>query len=116
MENWKIKHLGTEIFHDLKKLDWVNLEDNICVNNLYNGETEINELKEDIKMKCKNPNEVPATTTTTTTQTSTTTSTTKTPLNADFIEFKKSLSNFFDNLFTELREANEKLKNQKIVN
>ena len=69
----KIKYLGTRIFHDLKKLDSVSLYDNICVNKEYNGATEINQLKEDIKMKCKNPNEVPPTTTTTT----------ETPMNAE---------------------------------
>ena len=106
----KIKYLGTEIFHDLKKLNFVGLYGNICVDGNYDGTTKINQLKDDIKMKCKNPNEVPAATT------RTTTTTTQTPMNADVIEFKKSLSNFFDNLFTELRAANEKLKNQKIVN
>ena len=75
-------------------------------NEFYNEATEINQMKNDIKMKCKNPNEFPATTTTTTT-----TTTTQNPMYADVIEFKKSLSNFFDNLFTELREANEKLRN-----
>ena len=119
----KIKYLGTEMFNDLKKLNWVVLYDNICINEFYKGKTEIIQLKDDIKMKCKNPNENPATTTTTTTQNSTTTSTAQTPatttaqnpMNADFIEFKKSLSNFFDNLFTELRAANEKLKNHTML-
>ena len=105
----RIKYLGTEIFHDLKKLDFVDLEGNICVDDEYRGTTKINQLKNDIKMKCMNPNEVPAMTTTTTT-----TSTTQNPMNADFIEFKKSVSNFFNNLFTELREANEKLNNQTL--
>ena len=36
-------------------------------------------------------------------------------MNSDVIEFKKSVSNFFDNLFTELMEANEKLKNQTMM-
>ena len=60
-----IKYLGTEIFNSLEKLDWVCLYGNICVNKNYRGKTEINQLKKDIKMKCKNPNEFPATTSTT---------------------------------------------------
>ena len=61
----KIKILGTEIFQGLKKIKSVHLRWNICVNKEYKGATEINQLKNDIKMKCKNPSEVPATTTTT---------------------------------------------------
>ena len=63
----KIKYLGTEIFNHLEKLNYVDLGNNICVNKIYDGATEINQLREDIKMKCKNSNEVSATTTTTTT-------------------------------------------------
>ena len=55
--NNKIKHLGTEIFHDLKKINYVDLEDNICVNKRYNGATEINKMKHDIKMNCDIPND-----------------------------------------------------------
>ena len=51
----KIKYLGTEIFNDLQKLDFVNLGNNICVNKLYNGTTEINKMKHDIKMNCDIP-------------------------------------------------------------
>ena len=57
--NNKIKYIGTEVFN-YRKLNFVHLEDNICVNKRYYG---IFELKIDIKMKCKNPNEVPTTTT-----------------------------------------------------
>ena len=103
-----MSHEG-ELFHGLNKLKIVDLRWNICVNKLYNESTEIIQLKKDIKMKCKNPNEVPAMTTTTTQTPATTTA--QNPMNADFIEFKKSLSNFFDNLFTEILEANGKLKN-----
>ena len=52
----KIKYLGTEIFNNLKKLDYVDLRNNICVNKKYDGATEINQLKNDIKMNCDVPN------------------------------------------------------------
>ena len=77
----KIKYLGTEIFNDLKKLNFVDLRKNICVNKSYYGATEIIQLNKDIKMKCKNPNEVPATTTTTST-----TSITQDPNGTDVFE------------------------------
>ena len=113
----KIKYLGAEIFNDLKKLYRVNLEGNICVNYNYYG-TEINQLKDDIKMKCKNPNEVPATTTTTTrrtttmtqnptttttTQNPTTTTTTQNPMAEKLIEMQEQITK----LENELREAKE---------
>ena len=63
----KIKYLGSEIFNNLKKLDFVDLEDNICVNKIYRRTTEITQLKDDIKIKCRNPNENPAATITSTT-------------------------------------------------
>ena len=112
--NNRIICLGTELFNDLENLYYVDLEGNICVNKRYNGATEINQLKEDIKMKCMNPNEIPATTTTTTTttprttttsttQTPTTTSTTQNPMADKFIEMQEQNAK----LEKELREAKE---------
>ena len=97
LNNNRIKYLGTEIFDDLKKLNSVVLYYNICVNKRYDGATQINQLKDDIKMKCKNSNEVlaTATTTTTTTQTPTTTlttSTTQNPMEVNLIEMKEQIS------------------------
>ena len=54
----KIKYLGTELFHGLKKLDWVDLERNICVNHYYIGATKINQLKDDIKLNCTKSNAI----------------------------------------------------------
>ena len=77
LSNNKIKYLGTEIFHELTNLNRVHLKNNICVNKVYNGKTKVIQLKEDMRMKCKNLNEVPAMITAT-----------QIPMNADVIEFK----------------------------
>ena len=104
----RIKYLGTEILNDLKKLNSVDLRYNICVSKYYNGITKItkkkkkiyDQLKEDIKINCTKPNEVPATTTTTTqtpttttttTQTPTTTSTTQNPMEVKLIELQEHI-------------------------
>ena len=68
LDSNKIKYLGTDIFTVLKKLNFVYLRSNNCVDKQYDGSEAINQLKNDIKMICKNTNEVPATTATTTTQ------------------------------------------------
>ena len=63
LDNNKIKFLGSGLFDTLTKLYHVNLEVNICVSKDYDGATAITQMKEDIKLYCKNPNEVPASTT-----------------------------------------------------
>ena len=95
----RIKYLGTKIFNGLKKLNYVDLEGNICVDDEYKGTTEITQLKGDIKIKCRNPNENPATTTTTTTSTTKAPTTTSTTQN--------SMEEKITKLKNELREANE---------
>ena len=105
----RIKYLGTEIFKSLNKLHYVDLGWNICVDTNYNGTTQINQLKNDIKMRCKNPNEVPATTTTitrrttTTTQTPTTTTTTQNPMEEILIEMQEKTTKIEE----EFRKAKE---------
>ena len=100
LEYNKIKYLGAEIFNNLKELYFVGLDDNICVSKNYYGATEINQLKDDIKMKCKNPNEVPAMATTTTRRTTTTT---QNPMEVKLIEMQEKNRK----LEEELREAKE---------
>ena len=58
----KIKFIGSELFNGLTKLNKLNLIDNICISKDNTGATEILQLKKEIKIKCNNPNEVPATT------------------------------------------------------
>ena len=91
-----IKFLGSGLFNGLMKLNKVDLRVNYCVSEQFEGTSEIMQLKNDIKMNCFNPNEVPAPKT----------------LNAKVNEFKTTLSNFFDNLFKKLLKANNELKNQ----
>ena len=90
-----IKYLGTGMFNSLTKLNEVYLMNNICLNENYNGATNISQLKEDIEMYCKNPNEILTTTTTT--------STTQNPMEVKSIEMQEKITK----LEKELREAKE---------
>lgn len=113
LSNNKIKYIGHDLLNDLQKKTHIFLSDNICVNNNYLIYFNIEDLKEKIRNKCFNPNTTPATPTTTTmnpiiaTTTTSRTTTTPTPFNA----FMRKWSDLFDKLMTDLKEANDKLKN-----
>ena len=55
LNNNKIKYSGSGVFDQLKKLNKVYLRSNICVNKDF---SDINQLKEDIKLECNNPNDL----------------------------------------------------------
>ena len=55
--NNKIKFIGSTVFDELYKLDQIKIEGNICLSKKYNQIKEINELKTDIDLKCKSPND-----------------------------------------------------------
>ena len=56
--NNKLKFIGSTLFNGLTKLNYVDSEINVCINKIYEGSTEITQLKEDIKTQCFNPNEI----------------------------------------------------------
>ena len=56
IRNNKIKFIATGFLNGLTQLNKVELIDNICVSKNYEGTTAIIQLKEDIQMKCWNPN------------------------------------------------------------
>lgn len=68
----KLKFIDTEFFNGLPKLNEVLIYNNICIDKHYIGATELIKSKNDLKINCFNPNEVP--------------STTKTPINDNRIE------------------------------
>lgn len=54
----KIKFIGSSSFDGLTKLNQVNLSDNSCIDQMYVESKGINELKNDIKLKCILPIDV----------------------------------------------------------
>lgn len=91
----KLKFLGSYLFDDKTKLKTVSLRGNVCINKDYSTSPNITELKNDIKMKCFNPNEVTATPSTTT---------------QNPIELQERISN----LIIELNKAKEDLEKTQI--
>lgn len=63
----KIKIIGSGLFGELKNLKVVELGENICVNNRFEGKNEIAEMKNYIRSNCTKPNEVESTKTLTST-------------------------------------------------
>lgn len=57
IKNNKVNYIGTEVFNGLTKLNFVDISQNTCLNKDYNGTKAIIQLKEDIKLKCKDPNQ-----------------------------------------------------------
>ena len=89
--NNKLKFIGSTLFDGLTKLDYVDLERNVCINEIYSGSTEITQLKEDIKLKCFNPNEI-------------------VKPRSNFLINREKVSNFLDQIMIGLMEADKRLK------
>lgn len=53
----KIKFLGSGIFDRLEKLKKVDMNSNICMAKVYQGTTEILQIKQDMQIQCKHPND-----------------------------------------------------------
>ncbi|CAO1381762.1 unnamed protein product [Diamesa serratosioi] len=55
----KIKYIGAGLLSELTKLNFVDLDNNICISKLFTGATELIQLRREIKVKCRSPNEIP---------------------------------------------------------
>ena len=87
----KLKFIGSTLFDGLTKLNLVDLEYNVCIDKEYTGSTAITQLKEDIKVKCFNPNEI-------------------VKPRSKFLINREKVSNFLDQIMIGLMEADERLK------
>ena len=86
-----MKFIGSTLFDSLTKLDYVDLEDNVCINKIYSGSTQITQPKEDIKAQCFNPNEI-------------------VKPRSNFLINREKVSNFLDQIMIGLMEADKRLK------
>jgi hypothetical protein len=114
----KIKHVGSKLFDGLDNLEMVNFDQNVCINEEAGNSSKIEELKKNLREKCKVPGEILSTEAPTTTKAPETTTNYKEVTTTPKVTFCEELKEFFqeqnDKLSEEIKLKLENLEKQNL--